>query len=635
MRKRSRALVAGVCVVGAVGLLAATNSAASSLALTPWDAGSGLLIEGATVVTMDDQHTVLPHGRVLVRDGRIAAVWTGPTPPGGGDVDPTSGLRSAPQDLLFPGLINAHSHPNDNFLATWLPPSSHAIPEAGKAGTEPYANRYQWRGTPSLRRLVANPRDVLGDSLGLGLHGEIVKYAEVAALLGGETAIQGASPDPESDGVLIRNIDNNAFDGRIAEPRIESIVSLDGAELANLQADLRAGAYDAWLIHLAEGVRDGERRPGDPVSSRAEFDVLKGKGLLTSATVVIHGTGLERTDFAEMSEAGADLVWSPLSNLLLYGTTTNVYEAMAEGVTVSLGTDWTPSGSRTLLRELKVADIALRDQRILAGSRDQVAEFAIDGTHGRVAQEAEEALDRALVDMVTRNPARTLGWYDRLGSIEAGKIADLVLLRRPDHSPAHGLPRSEYRDLIDATERDVRLVLVGGEPLAGEVELLAGLKPGDFETVASTAGGFAKAVDVTTEAPVPSGGQTLAEIEALLEAGLAALGGDHPPAAGGPGPVNNTYSYLKAHVSGGAAAALPDPVFRGLLAANVGTLPDGSLNLERVQLLPLFADDDDFLRHILRGELDAGLVADSTPPFALYPANLNFIGPAGNPLLPL
>ena len=49
---------------------------------------------------------------------------------------------------------------------------------------------------------------------------------------------------------------------------------------------------------------------------------------------------------------GAKLIWSPLSNLLLYGKTTNVYEALAEGVLVSLGTDWNPSGSRNLLGEL-------------------------------------------------------------------------------------------------------------------------------------------------------------------------------------------------------------------------------------------------------------------------------------------
>src|SRR5262249_4604369 len=156
-------------------------------------------------------------------------------------------------------------------------------------------------------------------------------------------------------------------------------------------------------------------------------------------------------------------------------------------------------------------------------------------------------------------------------------------------------PPTVYRDLINATERDVQLVLVGGEPLAGDIALMSALKGADYETVTSIAGGFQKAVDVTTTAPVPDGEETLAQITTKLQAGLNALAGDNPPPGGGPGPPTNTYSYLKAHVAGGAAAGLPDPVFHGLLAANVGVLPDGSLNLERIRLEPLFKADNDLL----------------------------------------
>jgi len=618
----------------------------------PWDPGRGVLIDGATVVTMDDHHTVIPHGRILVRNDRIVAVWSGPQTPEGVTIGDARVINAGPQDLLFPGLINLHSHPDDNFLPAWLPPSSHAIPAQAKAGTDPYANRYQWGGSsatapPELRRLVANPRNVLASNLGLGLHGEMVKYAEVAALLGGETAIQGASADPESDGVLIRNIDNNAFDTRMAPPLVAPIAYFAGAGLTNLVHALKNGQYDAWMLHLAEGVPDAHRRVGDSVSSRAEFTTLTSKGLLSDTTVIIHGTALERSDFAQMRAAptirtdgvgdgrGAKLVWSPLSNLLLYGETTNVYDALAEGVLVSLGTDWTPSGSRTLLHELKVADIALRDGRVLGDSREEFPAFAVDGQHGYPRQLAEEALDRALVDMVTRNPALTLRWYDKVGSIEAGKVADLLLIHRPPRSPALGLPQTVYRGLIDATERDIELVLVGGDPLVGDVDLTSSLKPGDYEVVPSTAGGFQKAVDVTTTAPVPEGSETLAQLTAELRLGLWALGGDNPPPGGGPGPPTNTYSYLKAHVAGGAVAGLTDPVFGQLLAANVGALPDGSLNLERVQLNPLFQADDDFLAHLLNADIDpeSGLLADPTPPYALYPANLNHVGPFGNPFL--
>ena len=108
---------------------------------------------------------------------------------------------------------------------------------------------------------------------------------------------------------------------------------------------------------------------------------------------------------------------------------------------------------------------------------------------------AERALDQALVDMVTRNPSLSLRWDDRVGSIEAGKVADLLLVRRATTPSTSGLPASPYRSLIEAAERDVRLVLVGGEPLAGDVALMEDLKPGDNEVVDSEAGEFHKAIE--------------------------------------------------------------------------------------------------------------------------------------------
>ena len=234
------ALLGGLVLVLVVCALCSSAATSASLRAAPWDASRGILIEGAAVVTMDERHTVVPHGRVLVRDGRIVAVWRGPQPPEGVDVGDASVVDAGPNDLLFPGLINLHDHPREDFLETWLPPSSHAIPAQGKAGSDPYANRYQWGGgssatsPPELSRLVSNPATVLAEPRGLGLEGEIVKYAEVADLLGGETATQGAPRNPASDGVLIRNVDDDAFDTRIAPPTVSSIDLLGEADRSSL-----------------------------------------------------------------------------------------------------------------------------------------------------------------------------------------------------------------------------------------------------------------------------------------------------------------------------------------------------------------------------------------------------------------
>jgi 5-methylthioadenosine/S-adenosylhomocysteine deaminase len=423
---------------------------------------------------------------------------------------------------------------------------------------------------------------------------------------------------------------------------VQPISGLGGSELDSLLTRMRNGQVDAWIVHLAEGVRDSQRRLGDSFSSRAEFAALISKGLLTDTTVIIHGNGLEPDDFVAMRAAssirldrtgdglGAKLVWSPLSNLLLYGQTAFVYQALGAGVVVSLGTDWSPSGSRNLLDELKIADIALRDRRLLGADRDLVPSLSITGKTENARQAAEVALDKLLVEMVTTNPMKTLRWTNEVGSIEPGKFADLVLITKTKHPSSEDLPDSPYRNLIDATEEDVRLVIVNGEPLSGDVAIMATLKGGDYEVITSADGCFQKGIDATNPA-VPKGTETFAFIEQTLRDALKALGGDHPPNGGGPADDANTYSYLKTHIPG--ASTLTDVQFRQLLTSYFGLTPDGRLNMEGVQLSPVLVQDDDFYFHLLGGDVSSvtGLIADTTPPFGLYLTNLNAIQHLGNP----
>jgi hypothetical protein len=331
---------------------------------------------------------------------------------------------------------------------------------------------------------------------------------------------------------------------------------------------------------------------------------------------------------------GAKLIWSPLSNLLLYGKTANIYEALAEGVVVSLGTDWNPSGSRNLLGELKVADIALRDPRLLGNSRSLKPEFSTTGKHGEALAEAERALDRELIDMVTRNPAVTVHWQNEVGSIEPGKTADLFVITQPNRQPRDGIPSSPYRSLIDATERDVQLVMVGGDPLVGNVALMQLLKPGQAELIRSSCACYQKAITVTKPG-IPKGDETLADIQQALDTGLTALGGDHPPPGGGPAGLTNTYGYLKQHFT--LPFPMTDPQFTQLVLIPIaGLAPGDKLNLERLTLTPLLENDDEFFFDVLGARISSmtGLLTDATPPFLLYPSNANQLQGGDNPFAP-
>jgi 5-methylthioadenosine/S-adenosylhomocysteine deaminase len=612
-----------------------------------WDPSRGMLLEG-TVVTMNAARDVLPHGRVLVRGGRIAAVWDGPIPPEGVDLDGVARPPIGAHALIYPGLINLHDHPLNDALPLWEAPSSHVQAALGRPlGTEPYANRYQWSmdSPPELLRLVSAPRTVLTEPLALNLAAEVVKYGEVRMILGGTTATQGASPNPAYDTLLARNVDNRNFGRDRIDNYVPALASLTGTALTGVVNRMKSGELDAWIVHLAEGVQDGDRRPGDPASSRAEFADLKSKALLTDATVIVHGVGLEGSDFAEMAAArpargdatgdgrGAKLVWSPLSNLLLYGKTAAVYDALAAGVLVTLGTDWSPSGSPNLLTELKVADRALRDDRLLGSRRSLVPMLSTDGRTGDERRNAELALDRLIVEMVTINAARAVRWDDQVGSIDAGKVADLLVISDPHLPATPNIPSSPYRSLIDATEANVSLVIVDGEPVAGDISGMQLLKPGDFEIVRSDAGCFEKAIDVT--APnVPKGTETLAQMSFMIARGLRAMGGDHPPDGGGPSPLTNTWSYLRLHSLAGAGLSDAQFLF-GVLIPIFGTV-DGKLNLEGMSVAPLFMADDDWRFATIGANVDptTELLADPTPPYAPYRANFNQVTALGNPLAP-
>ncbi len=85
--------------------------------------------------------------------------------------------------------------------------------------------------------------------------------------------------------------------------------------------------------------------------------MLKGRGFLQPGVVVIHGVALGETDLKEMKDHGVGLVWSPRSNVELYGATANVAAAKRLGVRMALAPDWSPTGSSGMLDELRYASV--------------------------------------------------------------------------------------------------------------------------------------------------------------------------------------------------------------------------------------------------------------------------------------
>jgi hypothetical protein len=149
---------------------------------------------------------------------------------------------------------------------------------------------------------------------------------------------------------------------------------------------------------------------------------------------------LSRGDALVLAERGGSVVWSPRSNLDLYGATAPVALLSSLGVRIALGTDWLASGSMSLLREL--ACVRDYDARVLGGHFDR----------GRLWR------------LVTENPAWALGLERRLGELRAGLVGDIAVF-------------SERDDAMPETD-DVRLVLRQGAPLYGDAELVSAFDGG-------------------------------------------------------------------------------------------------------------------------------------------------------------
>jgi cytosine/adenosine deaminase-related metal-dependent hydrolase len=381
-------------------------------AQTPWNPEAGVVLVGK-VVTMNDAGDVLPNARVWLAGGKIRAIArAGEALPDGAKDAPVVDSKGA----IYPGIIDLHNHPEYAIYPL--------MPIHRK-----YRDRYEWRWYDDVyNRRITYPQEVLTRPHYLDLGMEIGRYGEYKALAGGTTSLQGGRTNLaySKDECLVRNIENSAVESRLASSRVD--MGRSAKEWTAMQVERSKGPL---VVHLAEG-------PSPRMAS--EFYAMKDSNLLGPELIAIHGVGLTPPQLLEMAAVGAKLVWSPLSNFMLYGKTANVEAAKRAGLSISLAPDWAPSGSKSSLGELKVADL--------------VNQYALKGLF----------TDRELVEMVNRKPAAAMGWEQRLGQIAEGYLADVLVV-----DDLHADP---YRNLINAIEDSIQLVAVRGEPLYGDTALL-------------------------------------------------------------------------------------------------------------------------------------------------------------------
>ena len=376
--------------------------------------GPALLLRG-TVLAPD---RVLAGGEVLISpEGVLLAV--------GCDAhEAAAGLElttvECPRGVISPGLINSHDH----ITYDQSPP--------GAWGSERFDHRHQWRlGLDGHTKIPAPraPNDLQ------------VAWAELRQVMSGTTSVLGGGGFRG----FLRNLDVPELQEGLGSPKIHyrtfplgdpnGTMQTSGCEYPRID-DATFLKSQAYVAHLAEGV-----------SATARNEFLCASDLVAANSQMIHGLGLLAPDLAILADKGATVVWSPRSNIALYGNTLSPRLLTALGVRMTLSSDWTPSGSMNLQRELQCA--AAFDQTYLDGF------FS--------AQD--------LWQMVTDAPADALGLTRRIGRLAPGLVADVAVYDGAGEA-------DPFRAVLDAGAEDVALVLRGGRALFGDADLVAALSPG-------------------------------------------------------------------------------------------------------------------------------------------------------------
>lgn len=381
---------------------------------------------------------------VLVRDGLIESVSRRRPPLSGDAVYIEAGVN----DWIFPGLIDLHTHTDYNVLPIW------------EAKNAPFKNRFQWRGDESYKQEVRGLFEAIKQN-----RSALAVFAELQAIAGGTTTIQESQPlERNKEGtspVLCRGTADARDLGLKGDSEILSVVDFfkpntagDKASPTN-QIDVYVKAREekrlqATLVHLAEGSSGFGGAAGCDAYSRVEFETLMAHpafqsidAVRSSSLAFVHCSGINADDprhVGFMRERNISVIWSPVSNLLLYQDTLDVQSLIAKGINVALGSDWSPSGSKHLWEEVKFA------------------RFYFDAIGSPVS-------DGELFEMVTTKAARCLG-MNNIGRIDAGCLADFFILRSPIESD------TALEVFFKTTDRHVRAVIIGGRPIYGAREFL-------------------------------------------------------------------------------------------------------------------------------------------------------------------
>ncbi len=426
-----------VCVLVLAGVLMAAQPARRTVSL---------VVTGGTVVTMDGAGRVLSPGAVAIEGRDILAVGTADA-----IASQYAGRETldATGQVVMPGLINTHTHApmvlyrglaDDLALMDWL--QQYIFPAEAKtvtrefvqAGTRLAALEMIQSGTTTYADMYYFEEEVARVTKSAGLRGVL-----------GETIIQFPVADAKTPAEGLKRTE--AFISEFANDDLivpavapHSMYTLDAATLKAVRA-LADRTRAPVLIHLAETADEIKTARDRHKTTPTRY--LESLGFWGPRTLAAHGVWLSAADIAILAKRHVGVSHNPESNMKLASGAAKVVAMRRAGIRVGLGTDGAASNNDLDMFE------AMR----------QAAFLAKLNTMDPRAVPARTALEMATID-----GARALGMDGLIGSLEAGKRADLITVsmgaarQTPMYDPLSHLVYVTRGD-------DVRATIVNGRIL--------------------------------------------------------------------------------------------------------------------------------------------------------------------------
>ena len=314
------------------------------------------------------------------------------------------------RSCVYPALINTHDHLQGNYLP----------PVGPKAGTF-YLTWLPWdtdfKASETFRERSKIDRE------------DLYALSGYKCLFSGVTTVNDHFPH-ELNSALLPTLPIRAISEYCLAHECSSY-DLDWGE--GIEIEHKRAVENKWpfITHLCEGF-EWEAMHG--------VQILENFGSLDRHCLLVHCIALSDKEIKKLAKVKASVSWCARSNMFMFNVTAKIRELLKAGVNVTIGTDSSATGSANMFAEIKYGRELYRTMY------------------------GEDLPAQKIFEMVTCNAAKAFWMEDRVGTLDNGKLGDVLVLKTNLDDP--------YENFATASMQDIELLVLAGTPIYGETRFL-------------------------------------------------------------------------------------------------------------------------------------------------------------------